>query len=363
MVILQKWKFKVKSCCRKHMLFAKCLAIFKYIILSVSRTKGKKIEREICIYKNNLNAKEYNKILRDILFCNLYYNVNTSEYFLFGFERLSHMGRQEYIGDASVLEVCDKITNTELASNFRDKYKAYLNFKSFYKREVVQINGEIEAKDKVLDFITRHNSFIIKPLDQSKGKDVIKVDINEENFILENVISVITRLGKCLIEEEIITAGVLKEIHPASVNTIRFVTYVNKKKEVIPLYSFMRVGRGNKCVDNISSGGLFANVDLNTGIVSSPAFDLYGKKYIKHPDTDVQVLGQVMPRWNELKQIASEVAQIIPEQKLVGWDFAYTNDGWVIVEANHRPASRGVQISSGHGIREVIESTLIAELN
>jgi hypothetical protein len=42
-----------------------------------------------------------------------------------------------------------------------------------------------------------------------------------------------------------------------------------------------------------------------------------------------------------------ELADMLKKQRIVGWDMAYSVDGWLMVEANTNP---GLQILAGDGV-------------
>jgi D-alanine-D-alanine ligase-like ATP-grasp enzyme len=92
---------------------------------------------------------------------------------------------------------------------------------------------------------------------------------------------------------------------------------------------------------------------METGIIDSPATSQKQEKYFSHPDTGVKILGQSIPRWKELMQLVEELVRVVPEQKQVGWDFALTNQGWIVVEGNDRP---GIQrLVPNRGLRTVMQ--------
>lgn len=41
-----------------------------------------------------------------------------------------------------------------------------------------------------------------------------------------------------------------------------------------------------------------------------------------------------MPRWDEMKELCTKLAEMIPSVKCIGWDMALTENGWVVVEGN-----------------------------
>ena len=43
---------------------------------------------------------------------------------------------------------------------------------------------------------------------------------------------------------------------------------------------------------------------------------------------------QHIPKWNQLLKLAEEIHRTIPHHRYVAWDFALTNNGWVLIEGN-----------------------------
>ena len=115
------------------------------------------------------------------------------------------------------------------------------------------------------------------------------------------------------------------------------------------------MGMGGSSVDNMSSGGLAVMIDPQTGIVYTTGRDYLNNIHIYHPDTGVQLVGFQMPEWDKLLELLKEVANVIPEVRWVGWDFAYTNKGWSFVEGNSRPGIATAQISEYNGKKELFK--------
>ena len=47
-------------------------------------------------------------------------------------------------------------------------------------------------------------------------------------------------------------------------------------------------------------GGLFAEVDIDNGIIRHNAVNYQNKEYVVHPDTQVQFLGFQIPMWDDI---------------------------------------------------------------
>ena len=87
-------------------------------------------------------------------------------------------------------------------------------------------------------------------------------------------------------------------------------------------------------VDNAGSGGIISNVDSNTGLIYTDGFDENGKSYKCHPDSGLNFKGWQIPLWKELIETVKSVHMAMSDHIYVGWDFALTDNGWVLIEGN-----------------------------
>jgi hypothetical protein len=118
------------------------------------------------------------------------------------------------------------------------------------------------------------------------------------------------------------------------------------------------MGIGNSHIDNVCAGGLYAVIDLDTGIIRSGGYKqnkMSGEELLIHPDTGRKIIGYQIPEWDSLIALVNELANSIPEQKLVGWDFALSDKGWVMVEGNTRPSLECIQVEMKCGFRREFE--------
>ena len=99
-------------------------------------------------------------------------------------------------------------------------------------------------------------------------------------------------------------------------------------------------------------------LDLNSGIIESDGYRKNGEIVKNHPDTNHIIKDYQIPRWNELLKLADELAFAVPYYNYIGWDFALTNDGWVVVEGNSRPNINSIQMCSGKGLRKILDETV-----
>ena len=109
-------------------------------------------------------------------------------------------------------------------------------------------------------------------------------------------------------------------------------------------------------MDNGGSGGFFCALDEN-GVCYGTS-DEFGRRYEKHPTTDLPLIGMKLPRYQEAITLAKELAEVIPENRYTGWDLALTDDGWIMQEANDCGGIVAIQAPMGRGVRKELEDIL-----
>ena len=214
-----------------------------------------------------------------------------------------------------------------------DKYSFFKRFREYFKRDVCLLDSSA-SNDDFIEFCRKHREYIAK-LESGKmgvGTTIRKHDGSEE--AIRGEIEFLSSSGdKWIIEELIQQDPRMGALHPESVNTIRICSRFENGHAVV-FESFVRMGQGGSSVDNICSGGLTAQVDGKTGIVIGDAFDRMCNFYKDHPSTGVIVKGFAIPDWDGLLKMLDQIQSKIPDYPYVGWDFAFSDKGWVIVEGN-----------------------------
>ena len=136
-----------------------------------------------------------------------------------------------------------------------------------------------------------------------------------------------------IIEEKIIQVPETAQWNQSSVNTVRLPAILQNDKFSV-LGPFLRTGRAGAIADNAGAGGIFACIDPQTGVVTTDGIDENGVYYEKHPNSGICYKGWQVPQWESLMKLTKEVHQLLPKHKYIGWDFAHTDDGWVLIEGN-----------------------------
>lgn len=331
--------------------FWKRLYVLYYRIFDSKYYKGglKFIDRYMANFQDYWKPEEKPSVVRDMIYCLHRFGVDFQDYWSYDF--VSHQDRQyreSYISDKLRYHYCDILNAPGLEALMTDKYSCYENYGKFYKREVVLCTSEAD-KEKFMSFASRHESFIFKPLSAHSGRGICIVrteDTDMETFFSERVAQ-----GDFIIEELIRQADPVSSLHPTSVNTVRVVTFVlNGQAQIFA--STLRVGRGGAELDNAGSGGIYAIVDPETGVVDTDAVDHKRNHYSAHPDTGVTFKGFQLPQWDSAVEFVKEMATTLEGTTLVAWDIAYSDKGWVMVEANDNGAWRVIQSNRPSGLRD-----------
>ena len=298
-----------------------------------------------------LEPADLEEIRTDMRFCYIAYGFIPGEYEAFGLESKGMDERKTYVSEQQRrLYRCK--TNDILASNlFIDKSKTYKKYAKYYHRDVISISNPLHYK-KFHKFLETHDLFVLKNSIDSLGKGVRLVKTrkikDEKRFFISCI-----RKGTHLLEEVIKQSAYLSAFNESSVNTVRAISFNTNKGIIVP-YCTLRMGRAGSFVDNSGNGGVIACIDYETGRIITDGYDEKGLVFKQHPDTGVTFMNYQMPQWEELKKLCKDVALQTSKIRMIGWDFAHTDKGWVVVEGNDSPHIIAQQMILG-GFKDVME--------
>lgn len=284
----------------------------------------------------------------DVIWCRILYGIKTKEYFFFSFFNKSHYARKQYVGTRERDRILRSLNSIEAKEILRSKLKTYEVFKDYFHRQMIFVSLP-EDLSALNSFLKCKEQIVVKPLSSTQGKGVL---VLKYNTIDNNQTQLLA--GDYVIEEFIKQDDIMASFHPTSVNTIRYVTY-NNGKDVQKLFALIRMGVGCNYVDNTCAGGISAVVDLEKGVIITEAASQNGSRYYYHPDTGVKIIGAEIPKWDDLNNMVEEMSKINSSLKIVGWDFALSEEGWCLVEANSLPSFFGFQIALEKGCRSLLK--------
>jgi|GEM_PF-343649 len=140
--------------------------------------------------------------------------------------------------------------------------------------------------------------------------------------------------GTMLLQTVVAQHPVLDRIHAGSVNTVRCLTYIDRRGTARLVGATLRMGVAGAIVDNASAGGLFCGIDLATGRLMARAYDKSGKVFARHPTSGWIFDGTELPSLGAIFDACIRGHQTLGRPKTIGWDVAIGPDGPVVLEAN-----------------------------
>lgn len=253
--------------------------------------------------------------------------------------------------------------NQEFTKMLYDKERTNLYFSEFVRRPWCANNHATFEEFK--ETFKNSNRVIYKPSAGHRGYGIEAFSINSDN--IKEVYDKVVTYPAGVVEEFIVQHKDMSSLSPASVNSLRFVTLSSKKpitkdgKKMAIVYSIVRIGRGESIVDNLHSGGMVANVDMENGTLATHGADRSGNLFHAHPETNVVIKGFKIPYFEESLEMVKTAIEKYNVEGYIGWDIAISENGPMLLEVNDRPGSDGLQTAyaqEGIGMKHVMEKYL-----
>ena len=265
----------------------------------------------------------------DMAWCLLRYGARPIDYVRFEFHKKSSFERDRYLTIYRYFRMLKYFGAGK--HGISGKVEEYTTFSRFVKRNWLQIDASSSRK-LVEEFVAKYGVVIAKPVRGEQGKGVLKINgIGSSEFR-----DLLLQKDKIpfVLEELISNSAEIAAINPSSLNTVRAYTLIKKDGTTEILAIMLRVGKAGSYVDNWGSGGVGYNFDIKTGICVDFGRDKKNNPYVYHPGSNVQMIGYKLPRFDELKKLIVEMSQLVPSARFVGWDIAFTPNGFDLVEMN-----------------------------
>lgn len=212
----------------------------------------------------------------------------------------------------------DKVT-------FANEYKEFLNRKFWTNRDT--------SMEEFIEFTQGLTQVFCKPINLMGGHGCYAYDLSGNN---EQDYEYFMSQPLMLVEEIPKQHSLINEFYSKCINTVRFVT-IQKDGKVYNLASWIKFGANGSVIDGRASGGNFAGVDENTGIIITDALDGNNNRLSVHPDSGKVYKGFQIPYWKESLELVTKAMKHIEGINYVGWDVCITEDGPVIIEGNSLP--------------------------
>lgn len=315
--------------------------MFKYMVDSARKLSTKEVQD--CVDQvMRITGKTKWAVLGDMALCAFRHQAGYHDYTIFGMYDMTEEQRKNILTRGKNQQYIEALNPPEDRHYFENKTEFLKLFARESGREFLDLTNA--TFDDFEAFFQRHGQMIAKPEAGLWGRDVEKVDPEEEG----SVVALYNRLktgGQTLIEEVLEQHVAVDALYPDAVNTVRMVTMTDDKGSPHLLYAAMRLGRSGSVIDNFHSGGLIVPIDLKKGHLVGVAANQQGEFFESHPDTGIRFDGYFLPYWKELLALTSKVTKKVPSIRFVGWDLAITPKGPVLVAGTPTP---------GHDIYQLV---------
>ena len=243
-------------------------------------------------------------------------------------------------------------------------------FVSGNKKVIVNDVNEFTALLKGLFDKNRCESVIVKKTSASSGgANIYKLDLNQlfdDPITITEIYSKVINSG-FLFQEVVRQHSELNRLNSSCLNTIRMDTFIDESGKASIISGHIRMSINNNHVDNISSGGCFVSIDLQTGKLRkygySPIKNKVPKALTQHPVTKVVFENLIIPFFPEAKELVLKTAVCMPGLRLVGWDVAIAETGPVLIEGNSDYEIRGSDFADGGYLKNPVFRKVLHEIN
>lgn len=275
------------------------------------------------------------RVALDIMWWREVHHYKPNDYIFYGFDKYSPSYRKLFLRDYDQYITYGMLNGVSVGGK-GGQYQRY--GKDIIGRDWIFIDQT--PIENVRDFIKLNKKVIFKPNTGSCGRGVFDFDIiNGDNAMEEALLSVI---GKGYICEQFIEQHEkLTALHPQSVNSVRVLVFNDHGTPHI-IAATLKIGGEEKVVDNLRNGGLAANINVENGIINTPAFDLEDN-CTYFTKTGITIIGFQVPYWDKVCELAKKVILCSQGNILLGLDIAITKENAVLIELNNRPGTRIVQ--------------------
>ncbi len=300
---------------------------------------------------------ELNGSLEDYLACMKKQYVRLDEYLdRYELWKLSDEERDQFISLAQMRCIYRKTINMDVIRVFKHKETFLKHYSDFvYRKWSLARDISFETFKEWLG----ESDLIIKPTDGSHGREVLKVSSDIAPDDIRNAFQDAQK-GNMLVEECLRAHPAIEAFHPSSLNTVRVVTISNGTKFCV-FGALLRMGRHGSVIDNTSAGGVYASIDVNTGILETTGIDNNGNVYDVHPDSGIPIKGFQIPYWKEIVDTCHRATSIFPGLIFAGWDICVLPDGKIeFVEGNSTPDfDGGMQVPKKTGVKYRLRDTFV----
>ena len=185
------------------------------------------------------------------------------------------------------------------------------------------------------------------------GSGIHKIAFDDKEYWLDRnkvkrdeLKNVVSTWEEYIIVDFVKQAKYSEAIYSETTNSIRVITAMRKNGECEVLLAFHRFGSDmSKPVDNISSGGLVALVDLDTGKLGKAKRKIDPEiMHSVHPDSKSQIEGVQITNWEHIKDKLLHVHRCFPYYTFLAWDVVVSEKESPFILEINRGSDLGIQM-------------------
>ena len=228
------------------------------------------------------------KIFNDMLHCTRKYGAGYYDYQIFAFYNLTEAQRATFMTRLISKKFNTFMNDYEYAHFLENKDEFNKLYKKYIGRDFIQFQEA--SKEEVREFCKKHPVMFCKMQDLECGHGCERIKTADYKSF-DELYDYLKKQDFCILEENIEQHPAVKKLYPNAVNSMRFITVLDKQGEPHIIYT-------------------------------------------EHPDTHVKIQGYQIPFVREAVKMVLEAAKITPQIRYVGWDVATTPKGPAIIEGN-----------------------------
>ena len=259
--------------------------------------------------------------------------IGYQDYRVFGFARLNDAQKRTYFTYGNNVALTRMLNDPQYSRYLNDKCLFLERYNAYLNRDWLDLRKADALALK--EFCAGKSWIFVKVVNDFGGTGAEKIAVGPEtdyNLLYNRLMN----QHQYLVDDLIRQHPEMNRLYAGSVNTLRIVTVMSTDGPKI-VYTLVRVGQGNKAIDNVCAGGMYTVVD-ESGRLNFPAFcDRDACYYDAHPETGVRFVGFQIPFYREAAALCCRAAAEIPQLGYIGWDVAITENGPVLVEGNDLP--------------------------
>ena len=324
------------------------------------------IQNSVETYMPDATDEEKNEAFLRAVYGYWAYGASCNEEFYYHFNSISDKEKQEYLTFRTRFFYVNYLNPKTDRAILDDKYALYCKLTPYYFRKMISISKE-DDYSSFAQFCQEHESFVIKPVDLGSADGVRRAEAphTEEGMreLFDQLLSEARSNQKhsswgrgrpTMVLEELIRQGEeMARMHPASVNVVRMTT-LRVDNQIHLFYPWVKFGANGTFVAAAATHGCCALIDGISGRLCSDGYNEKGDVFGFHPNTNIRFQGFQIPEWEKLCNLAKKLALEFDTLRYIGWDFAYSDKGWCVIEANSQ-ADFAMQLMMGRGLRQDLE--------